>query len=67
MITVDRELLRKILAGHYAITNQTFTKAESEKFIEAGLFTFDLIMKSMNKVEVKDPIKTENDKLEIVQ
>lgn len=68
MITITREEFRKLLVGQYAITNQTYSKLEAEKFIEAGMFTYDLLMRAFNKVDIK-PIddKKPSEELTIVQ
>lgn len=67
MITIDRELLKQLAAGRYATLNQTYSKQDAEAFQSGALWIWDLLMKSMNKVEIKDQVRPENEKLEIVQ
>jgi len=63
MITITREEFRKLLVGQYAITNQTYSKLEAEKFVESGMFTYDLLMRAFNKVEIKqtDTVEPKNE------
>ena len=53
MITINRDEFRKLLAGQYAVTNQTYSKLECEKFIESGMWTYDLLVRSFNKIDIK--------------
>ncbi len=64
MITINRDEFRRLLAGTYCMSNQSYSKEEAAKFIEGGMTSYDLLVRSFNKVEVKDPVKPENDKLE---
>lgn len=62
MITIDRELFKQLAAGRYATLNQTYSKQDAESFQSGSLWAYDLIMKSFNKVEIKqqiEPIKVE--------
>lgn len=70
MITITRDEFRKLLAGQYAVTNQSYSKDEAAKYVEAGLWTYDLMLRSFNKVDIKpstDKLPINDESNEIVQ
>lgn len=55
MIIIDRELFKQLAAGRFATLNQTYSKQDAEAFQSGALWCFDLIMKALNKPEIKVP------------
>ena len=68
MIVIDRELFKQLAAGRFATLNQTYSKQDAESFQDGALWAYDLLMKSLNKVDIK-PIddKKPIEELTIVQ
>lgn len=70
MITINRDEFRKLLAGTYCMSNQSYSKEEAAKYIEGGMTSYDLLVRSFNKVDIKpsnDKLPTNDDSNEIVQ
>lgn len=62
MITITRDEFRRLLAGTYCMSNQSYSKEEAAKFIEGGMISYDLLVRSFNKVDIKpttDKLPTE--------
>ena len=62
MITINRDEFRKLLAGTYCMSNQSYSKEEAAKFIEGGMTSYDLLVRSFNKIDIKpstDKLPTE--------
>lgn len=53
MITINRDEFRRLLAGTYCMSNQSYSKEESSKYIEGGMTSYDLLVRSFNKVDIK--------------
>lgn len=56
MITINRDEFRKLLAGTYCMSNQSYSKEEAAKYIEGGMTSYDLLVRSFNKVDIKSTV-----------